>query len=197
MLRTNLATRPFYNVRAVQMVLGAAVAIVVGLMIFNVVQIMRLGASQYTLGARASDAEQEAARLRTEAVRISAQIDPEELRVVANAAREANSIIDQRAFSWTDLFAEFEATLPPDVRITAVQPRLDRNTFIVAVGVEARRSEDLDAFIEALEKRGSFHNVLSVQEQTNEEGLIQAIVEGAYVPPARQAEAESHPEEKP
>jgi hypothetical protein len=197
MLRTNLATRPFYNVRAVQMVLGAAVAIVVGLMIFNVVQIMRLGASQYTLGARASDAEQEAARLRTEAVRISAQIDPEELRVVANAAREANSIIDQRAFSWTDLFAEFEGTLPPDVRITAVQPRLDRNTFIVAVGVEARRSEDLDAFIEALEKRGSFHNVLSVQEQTNEEGLIQAIVEGAYVPPARQAEAESHTEEKP
>jgi hypothetical protein len=197
MLRTNLATRPFYNVRAVQTVLGTAVALVVGLTIFNGVQIMRLGASQYTLGARASDAEQQAARLRAEAARISAQIDAEELQVVANAAREANSIIDQRAFSWTDLFAEFEGTLPPDVRITAVQPRLDRNTFIVAIGVEARRSEDLDAFIEALENRGAFHNVLSVQEQTNEEGLIQAIVEGTYVPPARQGTGESQAEGKP
>src|SRR3970282_1628775 len=185
MLRTNLATRPFYNVRAVQIVLGAAIAIVLGLTVFNVAQILRLGASQYTLGARAAQAEQEALRLRAEAGRIRAQIDPQELQVVADAAQEANAIIDQRAFSWTDLLAEFEATLPPDVRITAVQPRLEKDSFVIAIAVESRRSEDLDAFIEALEGRGAFHNVLSVQEQTNTEGLIQAVVEGAYVPPAQ------------
>jgi hypothetical protein len=184
MLRTNLATRPFYNVRVVHVVLGLAVAIVIGLTAFNGIQIMRLGASQSTLGARAAEAGREAARLRAEAVRIRAQIDPEELQVVANAAREANAIIDQRAFSWTDLLSEFEATLPSDVRITAVQPRLEKTSFVVGIGVESRRSEDLDAFIEALEQRGSFHNVLSIQEQTNTEGLIEAVIEGAYVPPA-------------
>ena len=184
MLRTNLATRPFYNVRVVHVVLGLAVAIVIGLTAFNGIQIMRLGASQSTLGARAAEAGREAARLRAEAVRIRAQIDPQELQVVANAAREANAIIDQRAFSWTDLLSEFEATLPSDVRITAVQPRLEKTSFVVGIGVEARRSEDLDAFIEALEQRGSFHNVLSIQEQTNTEGLIEAVIEGAYVPPA-------------
>jgi hypothetical protein len=73
------------------------------------------------------------------------------------------------------------------VRITAVQPRLEKTSFVVAVAVQARRSEDLDAFMEALEARGSFHNVLSVQEQTNPEGLIQAVIEGAYVPPERPA----------
>ncbi|MGH9257998.1 MAG: hypothetical protein ACRD3C_25845 [Vicinamibacterales bacterium] len=185
MLRTNLATRPFYNVRAVQVVLGGAIAILLGMTVFNVVQVVRLGASQYTLGARAAQAEQEALRLRAEAGRLRAQIDPGELQVVADAAQEANAIIDQRAFSWTDLLEEFEATLPSDVRITAVQPRLEKSSFVVGIGVEARRSEDLDAFIEALEGRGSFHNVLSVQEQTNPEGLIQAVVEGAYVPPAQ------------
>ena len=49
MLRTNLATRPFYNVRVVHVVLGLAVAIVIGLTAFNGIQIMRLGASQSTL----------------------------------------------------------------------------------------------------------------------------------------------------
>ena len=183
MLRTNLSTRPFYNVRAVQVALGSVAAIVVGVTVFNAVEIVRLGTSQYTLGARAAGAEEEAARLRTEAVQIRGQIDPQELQVVADAAREANAIIDQRAFSWTDLFAHFEATLPPDVRITAVQPRLQRDGgFVVAVGVEARRAEDLDAFIEALENGGGFRNVLSVQEQTDEGGLIEGVVEGTYAP---------------
>jgi hypothetical protein len=192
MLRTNLATRPFYNVRAVHAALAAAAAIVFALTLFNVVQITRLALSQQTLGASAAEAEQEATRLRGEAAKIRAQINPEELQVVANAAREANRIIDQRAFSWTELFAQFEATLPPDVRITAVQPRLEReNNFVVAVGIQARRAEDLDAFVEALETAGTFHNVLAITEQTGDEGLIESIVEATYVPPPREPAPEA------
>ena len=189
MLRTNLSTRPFYNVRAVHAALGATAAVMLLFTLFNAVQIVRLALSQQTLGASAADAEQEAARLRSEAARIRAQINPQELQVVANEAREANRIIDQRAFSWTELFAQFEATLPPDVRITAVQPRIEENNFIIGVGVEARRAEDLDAFVEALETGGSFHNVLAVKEQTGESGLIEAVVEANYVPRPREEAA--------
>lgn len=184
MLRANLSTRPFYNVRATQIALGAAGVILLGAMLFNAVQIVRLGMSQRSLGARAAEAEGEAARLRTEAERIFTQIDPRELQVVANAAREANQIIDQRAFSWTELFGRFEATLPPDVRISAVQPRLEgAGNFIVAIRVEAQRAEDLDAFVESLEADAGFHNALAVQAQTSASGLIEAVVEGTYVPP--------------
>jgi hypothetical protein len=187
MLQINLGTRPFYNVRAVQVMLGVLAAVVIGFTLFNVVQTVRLAISQYTLGASASQAESEAERLQAEAVRIRSQINAEELAIVADAAREANAIIDQRAFSWTDLFAEFEATLPPDVRITAVQPRLETDgDFVIGVGVEARRPEDLDAFIESLEDRGGFRDVLSIQEQTADSGLIQAVVQGTYVAPARE-----------
>lgn len=188
MLQINLGTRPFYNVRAVQIVLGAVTALVIGLTLFNVVQTVRLAYSQYTLGASAAEAEAEAERLRSEATRIRSQINPQELAVVASAAREANAIIDQRAFSWTGLFAQFEATLPPDVRVTAVQPRLETNgDFVIAIGVEARRPEDLDAFIESLEDGGAFRDVLSVQERTNEADLIQAVIQGTYLAPGRAA----------
>jgi hypothetical protein len=190
MLRTNLSTRPFYNLRAVQVALAAATVLVIAITLFNVVQIVRLGMSQQSLGARASEAEAEAERLRAEAAQIRSQINPVELKVVASQAQEANRIIDQRAFSWTELLAQFEATLPPDVRITAIQPRLETGgTFVVAVQVQARRAEDLDGFIEALESDGSFRNVLAVQEATGDSGLIEAVIEGAYAAAARDAVA--------
>lgn len=183
-LRTNLATRPFYNVRAVRALIGALGLVVIALTLFNVVQLVRLTASQRTLGARASEAESQAVRLRTEAARVRTQINQRELETVSAAAREANSIIDRRAFSWTALFIQLEATLPDDVRITSVQPRLEKNTFKVGLIAEARRPEDVAGFIEALEQTGAFRNVVPLQQQTDEEGMIEVAIEGDYQAPA-------------
>ena len=186
MLRTNLSTRPFYNVRAVRFVLGVLIFAVLAISVGNVARAVSLSMTQRTLGARAQQAEREAARLRAEATTLRARVNPTELGVVATAAREANGIIDQRAFSWTELFTQFESTLPPDVRITSVQPRLERDgTFRVSVVVEARRVEDLDLFLQALETKSTFRNVLSLEEQTNEQNVIEAVIEGIYDPGLR------------
>jgi Tfp pilus assembly protein PilN len=182
MLRTNLSTRPFYNERAVQVVLGGVIVLIAVLTGFNIVEVVRLTASQRTLGAHAVESEREAARLLTEAAAVRAQINAKELETVANAAREANGIIDQRAFSWSGLFDQLEQTLPDDVRITAVAPSIDeQGQFVVDIAVQARRSEDVDQFIEALEKTGSFRDVITPTEGTNEEGLLQAVIRGTYV----------------
>jgi hypothetical protein len=194
MLRTNLATRPFYNVRAVRVVLGIAAAAVLALLLFDVVQLLNLTVSQQSLGARAMDAEAQAARLLADAERTRGQIDPEELQTVANAAREANAIIDRRAFSWTELFERLEATLPSDVRITAVQPSLDNEgTFRVRVAVEGRRAEDLDAFIEAMEEGGTFREALATQEMTSVDGVIEAAIEATYAAAGGGAAATAQP----
>ncbi len=63
MLRTNLSTRPFYNIRAVQLALGALALLVAVLTVVNLVQLVRLTASERALGARAQQAETEAQRL--------------------------------------------------------------------------------------------------------------------------------------
>ncbi|HTI42399.1 MAG TPA: PilN domain-containing protein [Vicinamibacterales bacterium] len=184
MLRTNLATRPFYNERAVQLVLGLVLVLVVAITAFNIGELIRLNASQRTLGAHAAESEREAARLRREAARIRAQINAKELESVANAAREANGIIDQRAFSWSELFDQLEQTLPDDVRITAVDPTLTKEgEFIIQIAVEARRSEDVDQFIEALEKTGSFRDLITPTEATDDDGLLKAVIRGSYIRP--------------
>jgi hypothetical protein len=194
MLRTNLSTRPFYNVRAVRAVLGALGAVVVALTLFNIVRVVRLTLAQRTLGAHAVESEREAERLRAQAAAIRGRINAKEIEVVAAAARGANAIIDQRAFSWTALFTQFESTLPPDVRITSVQPRLEQDgTFRVAIVVEARRVEDLDAFLQALETQSAFRNVLALQEETNDQNLIEAVIEGIYEPGVRTVAAGARP----
>jgi Tfp pilus assembly protein PilN len=183
MLRTNLSTRPFYNIRAVHVALGALTLIVAVMTLLNLVQLVRLTTSERTLGARAQQAEDQADRLRAEAGRIRSQIDAKELNQVAAAAQEANDIIDLRTFSWSKLFSEIETTLPENVRLTNFQPMEDREgRLIVNLRVEARRVQDLESFIDALEKTGRFHDVLAAEEQTNQEGLINAVVEGAYEP---------------
>ncbi|HEY7187600.1 MAG TPA: hypothetical protein VH436_13690 [Vicinamibacterales bacterium] len=192
MLRTNLSTRPFYNMRAVQVTLAGLAILVIAMTLFNAEELIRQGARQREAGAQEVEAQAEAARLRSDAARIRAQINPKELDVVAASAREANSIIDLRAFSWTQLLSQFETTLPEGVRIKAISPRIEKDgSVVIGVGVEARRGADLEMFLDALEMSGSFHNVLTTEEQTNREGLIDAIVEGTYLQPARPAAAQT------
>ena len=182
MIRTNLSTRPFYNARAVHALLGLLAVVAVAITAYNVVQLVRLTSSQRTLGAKAAASEQEAARLRREAVQTLARVDQKELAAVDKAAREANAIIDQRTFSWTDVFSRFEDTLPADVRITSVQQQTGRQA--VLIGAESRTIEDLDKFIEALEKTGAFRDVRPGNETVMEDDIIKATLEATYTPPA-------------
>ena len=61
--------------------------------------------------------------------------------------------------------------------------------MMVDVVVLARTVEAVDAFIENLEKRGAFSGVLSREEFVNEDGLIQASLQGRYRPAVQAAPA--------
>ena len=189
MLRTNFATRPFYNERAAQLVLGIMALVVLALTLANAVEYSQLSSSESRLGSSAAESEREAARLRAEAAAIRTRIDPRDLETVVVAAREANDIIDQRAFSWTALFGQLESTLPADVRVKAVQPRLDKGTFSVTVVAQARTIQDLAEFMDALEATGVFRDVRLV-EQSVRNDLLEAVVDGIYLAPARMAPEE-------
>ena len=185
MVPLNLSTRPFYNERLVRLCLALVSLLVLGLAAFNVIQVMRLTSRDSEVRRQADAAESDAARLRSEARVISQTINRDQLAAVQAASREANQLIDRRAFSWTDLFNRFEATLPGDVRIASVTPQLDpQGRLLVAVTVVSRRVEELDGFIEALEKTGAFQDVLSRQEEAQEDGTLRSIIQGYYRPAA-------------
>jgi hypothetical protein len=186
MLRTNLATRPFYNDRAVRAGIAAAVAAIALLTAFNAARILTLNQRNNELATRVASAEGRARSLRDQAAATRKTLDQKEVSTVQAAAREANLLIERRAFSWTDLFNRFEETLPADVRIAAVQPQLDeQGRMLVAVTVISRRVEDLDRFIEQLEHTQAFRGVLSRLEVSEEDGTLRSVIQGYYGPAAQ------------
>lgn len=183
MLRTNLATRPFYNERAVYLVLGAVALVVAALTIFNIVSLGHLTRRDRALSGRSAATEQQVVKLREQAKRAHSGIDRTQLEAVVAAAREANGLIDARTFSWTDLLNRLETTLPPDVRIASIRPVAAENDRLdLRLVVVARRAEDVDAFEVQLEKEAGFRDVVSLTEKTTPEGLLEVVLQGQYSP---------------
>lgn len=190
MLRTNLATRPFYNDRAVRVGIAAGVVIVAALTAFNAARIFTLNGRNAELVTRAEAAESRASELRQQAMQIRQTLDADDVALLQAAAREANLLIERRAFSWTDLFNRFEETLPADVRVASVQPQVDtEGRMLVVATVYSRRIEDLDEFIEQLQLTRAFSGVLSRQDDLEEDGTLRSVIQGYYNPPAAAAAA--------
>jgi Tfp pilus assembly protein PilN len=168
MLRSNLATRPFYNERLVRGVLVVALAAAVAWAAVNAAQLVSLSQQGTMLGDRA----------RTEGLRA-------QLRAVSGAASEANALIQRRTFSWTGLFNQLETTLPPDVRLVEIQPQTDdRGRLMLSLTVVSKQIEDLDTFIRALEGTGAFLGVVSRSDEALDDGTIESNVQGYYKPAA-------------
>jgi Tfp pilus assembly protein PilN len=182
-IRANLSTRPFYNERAVQLWLLVLALIVAVATMFNVARVIRYSQTDTELATQASRDEARAADLRAEAARLRGSVDVQQIELASTEARQANALIDRRTFSWTDLFNQFETTFPDNVRIAAVRPTLDETGGLVLnINIVARSVEDVDELIGNLEATGSFSSVLSVQESFNGDGLLDATLQGHYLP---------------
>lgn len=180
MFRTNLATRPFYNERAIHALIALAAAIVLAVTAWNVARIVSLSRRNTELSARTNADHAEAERLTAEAARIRKTINTDELQLVVAAAGQANALIDQRTFSWTELFNEIESTLPPNVMLTSVRPSFNDGVTHVAMSVLARQAMDLEEFMDKLEATGSFTQVVPASQDRTEDGLARAIIESVY-----------------
>jgi len=187
-LRMNLATRPFYNERAVHAAILAVTLLVVAATAFNGWQLVSLTRRDGSLGAESVASNARASTLRQQTARARSGLDGARLTAVAEAVREANAAIDGRTFSWTAVFNWLETRLPPDVRIASITPRVDADgRFILAFAVEGQSVDAIDTFLSALESTGRFEGLLVRQERETDEGTIEATAEGYYraaTPPA-------------
>jgi Tfp pilus assembly protein PilN len=185
MIRTNLATRPFYNeaaVRAVLVLVGVAALAATVVNVTRVIQLSRRN-TEYLRQARSDEAQ--AGELRSSAARFRASVDVKAIDRASVEARQANNLIDRRTFSWTELFNRFETTLPDEVRITTVRPALDpRRGIVLTVLVVAKDVDDVNEFIEKLESTGAFADLLAHENRIDEQGQLVAALETIYRPAA-------------
>jgi hypothetical protein len=181
MLRTNLATRPFYNERAAHLLLATVGAVAIATMIWSAAEVVALSGMHTQLAVRADQAEQSAAEVSARAAAIRRGLNQKEIEALTAAAEEANRLIDRRVFSWTQFFNRIERTLPESIMLTSVRPDFRADDPDVIMGVMAKSVEDIDIFIEQLESTGAFADVLSREEEITDEGMYRATLRGRYL----------------
>ena len=187
MLRANLATRPFYNERLARLALGAVAVLGLAILAAGVVRLADLARLDRDLTARAGRAARAAADLAGRAAEAQRGVTSRDLTALAEATREANTLITQRVFSWTGFFNRIETTLPPDVMVTEVRPEIEPGTVDVAMGVVGRSLDAISRFVASLETSGAFVGVLNRQVELTEDGMYRAVLRGRYLDAAPNA----------
>jgi hypothetical protein len=180
MLKINLATRPFYNERVVHVVLvllGTGALVIMGLAGRTIFELTKVHA-EITRVAEAS--ETLVGTVSQETRILEENVSEEELEALRLSAAEANRLIDQRVFSWTELFNVIERTLPNGVMLTGLRPTGNAGRMSLVIGVIGERVADIEEFIEQLEASGSVGNVLARQEQRREDGMYSAQLTGEF-----------------
>lgn len=186
MLRTNLSTRPFYNERIVHAVAAVVAALVLAVTAWQIVRVVGLSRYKTELNNAIRRDRGQVDVLTREAADIRRGLDQKQLTLVATQAKEANTLIEMRTFSWTKLFNELEATLPNDVMLTSVSPEFTENGVTrVNMEIQGKDEEVIDSFWKQLEKTGAFHEVDWTGVNISDTGMHRVQMSVVYTGSAR------------
>jgi hypothetical protein len=195
MLRINLSSRPFYNERLVSAVIAVVGVVAVAVAVVGVQQMLSLSSTRTQLRDQIARDQMAGSRADIETVALQKAINTVSLKNLAVSTQLANTLIDERTFSWTVFFGLIEKTLPYDVRVESVAPIVDKQGILVQMRVVSKSTDDLATFIDGLLKTGAFYDVLPRQEDATDDGMRRTSVEARYLPPATPGgEAPTKPE---
>ncbi len=180
MLKGNLSTRPFYNERLVTMAVAAIAIAAVLLTAYDVKRLVELSGRRSAALAKLVANQREAARIREQALALQQAVDRPTLTRLATYTREANTLIEQRTFSWTGVFGHLEKTLPTDVRLVSISPRVEKGTTRLSMAIVLRDLDDVSVFIENLNATGAFYDVGPTEQRQQEDGSFAARIEATY-----------------
>jgi len=182
MLRTNLSTRPFYNERAVHALAALLALLLVAVTAWQVARVVQLSRYKTELNAAIRRDRNETQAASSQAQQIRRGLDQKQLATLSAAAKEANDLIAQRTFSWTELFNQIEATLPDDVMLMGVHPEIKEGLTELHMDVQGRSEDVINEFWDRLEKTGQFHDVIWSNVTITDDGLQRMVMNATYTP---------------
>jgi hypothetical protein len=163
----NLASRPFRNETLPAVLLGSAAAALLGLTVYHgfVIRSLLPGRSS-ARHAELDRLERKVARLRTEA-ELSESAPPAPVLAEWRALEE---LVDRRRFSWTELLATLEETLPLGVRLISISPAVSRGEVDLDLTATARSIDDGLALVSRFQEREEFDEVRPLSRSDTESG---------------------------
>ena len=191
--KLNLASQPFRN-RTLPWAVAAVVSVLSLLALAYTLSEYRGARAEADLAARQVETlRRERGELEAQAKEIRQNIPPEQLE----ALKAAHELVEDRAFSWSQLFSDLEAALPASVRVARInvrevqqyggQTRADLDLSVVG-----RAPDDVTGMMEKMRRGGVFLAVpvSSNQKSGKGESGFEWALRVQYVQRARQRSEE-------
>ena len=102
----------------------------------------------------------------------------EEVKALISEVSFANSLIRQKAFSWTLFLSDLETAIPKNISISSIQPHF--NEGVITLYGTALSLEDLTNLIISLEDSPVFEGVFLNNQKTIEQGFVQFTIKLVY-----------------
>jgi Tfp pilus assembly protein PilN len=171
--RLNLASSPFRNRVLPWTVTGLVV-------VFSIVALIFIAQSTFRTNAKIVGTQRDVADLRKQLDTISKQAKEVEIALTPDQKRElkyAHGLVDRKRFSWSQLFADLEGSLPGDIRVMRITVKgvgmeADRPVADLALVVAAKAPTDVTQMIENMESEGVFHADLTAQNPQRGKGEV-------------------------
>jgi type IV pilus assembly protein PilN len=154
----NLASDPFRRDRPLLVAAGAATALLAivlcGLLYLIAVDRSRSGETR----ARVNRLNQELGAISSEQTHLDATLRQPANASVLERSLLLNTLVERKSVSWTRIFADLEAVMPPNVRLIQVRlPQIDsRNQVLLDMVVGSQSPEPVITFLKQLQASPRF-----------------------------------------
>jgi Tfp pilus assembly protein PilN len=156
----NLASQPFRRDRAI-LVASTAVCVILLLTLGGLAYLYTQDRAQgAAVQLEINQLNGHIDRAKKQQADLDAVLRRPENALVLQTSGFINELIYRKAISWSQLFNDLEATIPYNVRLTALVPSLNPdNKVTLDITVAADKGESLIQFAMALEQSSAFRNV--------------------------------------
>ena len=194
--KLNLASQPFRN-RTLPWAVAVVVSAVSLVALVYVLSEYRGARAEADVAARQVETlQRERAQLEAQAAQIRESIPAEQ----QEAIRAAHELVEDRSFSWSQLFADLEAALPSSVRISRINVREvqrygDHTRADLDLAIVGRTPNDVTGMLEEMRRGGTFSAtpLSSNQKSGKGESGFEWLLRVNYVQRARRQGREGGP----
>tara|TARA_B100001123_G_scaffold441920_1_gene584254 strand:- start:23478 stop:24041 length:564 start_codon:yes stop_codon:yes gene_type:complete len=180
MNKLNLSTKPFYNERIINLILGASIVFLFLFFLKGVSQLGVLLDQESALQRQLLEERGVSEALAAEAIELLRESGPTDSGGVSEEMEIARRLVERRIFSWSAFLSNLENAIPPSVMLTAVTPQISDNAISFSLGIRGRTANDLNIFLEALEEESEFSELLIKEEELIQGGDYTGVLEGVY-----------------
>ena len=195
-LNVNLATQPYEDSRKFWLRWGPALAlagvVTLGLMIAAILAWKDARKDQNQI----ANFEKQIAACERERSNAQEVLDRPVNRRTRDESQFINDLIRRKSFSWTQVFADLERMMPPQIHVTAIHPELKDNQLTLKLSVASQSRERAIELVRKMEQSPRFSQPAikeeSAQQGQNNADIAHFEIGAVYLPQAEAAQPSSY-----